>query len=107
MIRQEGDNHGKGPPAPGAAMAMIETLASQDIGAKCKEELTTALQQINELDVFQAQDTFPICRVEKAYKSGSAKVMFTCRDLSIRQKTMAALNNANKPACLGPAPAGF
>eukprot|EP00959_Pyramimonas_sp_CCMP1952_P141800 2967944-Pyramimonas_sp.AAC.1 len=79
-------------------MAMIETLVSQDIGAKCKEELTTALQQINELDVYQAQDKFPICRVEKAYKSGSAKVMFTCRDLSIRQKIMAALNNANKPA---------
>eukprot|EP00959_Pyramimonas_sp_CCMP1952_P159854 3343428-Pyramimonas_sp.AAC.1 len=88
-------------------MAMIEVLVKQDIGAKCKEELNTALQQINELDAHQAQDMFPICKVEKCHKSSTAKIMFTCRDLSTRQKIMAVLNCANKPACLGPAPAGF
>jgi hypothetical protein len=66
MIRQEGENHGKGPPAPGAAMAMMESLVKQDIGAKSKEELTAAIQAINELDAYEAQDMFPICKVEKA-----------------------------------------
>eukprot|EP00959_Pyramimonas_sp_CCMP1952_P008233 172275-Pyramimonas_sp.AAC.1 len=50
---------------------------------------------------------FPICKVEKAYTSGTAKIMFNCREITVRQKIMAALHNANEPACLGPAPAGF
>ncbi|CAK0904777.1 unnamed protein product [Prorocentrum cordatum] len=37
-------------------MAMMESLVKQDIGAKSKEELTAAIQAINELDAYEAQD---------------------------------------------------
>ncbi|CAK0852503.1 unnamed protein product, partial [Prorocentrum cordatum] len=106
-IRREGESHGRGPPAPGAAMAMMEALTQQDIGAKSKGDLTTTIERINAMDQHQVQDSFPICKLDKAYKSGQANILFNCRGYEIRQRLMTALRNADKQACVGPAPAGF
>ncbi|CAK0902896.1 unnamed protein product, partial [Prorocentrum cordatum] len=106
-IRREGESHGSGPPAPGAAMAMMEALTQQDIGAKSKGDFTATIERTTAMDQYHVQDIFPTCKLEKAYKSGQAKILFNCRDYEIRQSLMTALHNADKQACVGPAPAGF
>ena len=106
-IRQEGDSHKRGPPAPGAAMAMVEALVKQDIGAKSKTDLESSLQELNSMDEHEVADTFPLCKLEKAFKSGQCKILFTCRRQQIRQIIISALHNGNKNVCTGPAQAGF
>ena len=96
-----------GPPAPGATMAMMEALALQDIGAKSKGDINEMLDKLNKMDSYQVQDMFPICKIEKAYKTGTANILFTCRDQEVRQHILSALHNAEKTACSGPAPAGY
>eukprot|EP00959_Pyramimonas_sp_CCMP1952_P438634 9183039-Pyramimonas_sp.AAC.1 len=88
-------------------MAMMEALTQQDIGAKSKGDLTATVERINAMDQCQVQDIFPICKLEKAHKSGQANILFNCRDYEIRQSLMTALHNAGNEACVGPAPAGF
>ena len=86
---------------------MMEALALKDIGAKSKGDITDTIQHINGLDQYQVQDIFPICKLEKAYKSGQAKILINCRNYDIRSCIMTAFHNAQIPACSGPAPAGF
>ncbi|CAK0866980.1 unnamed protein product [Prorocentrum cordatum] len=63
----------------------------------------TTIERASATDQYQAQDA-PICKLEKAYKSGQAKIH--CRDYESRQHIMTALHNADKATCAGPAPAG-
>ncbi|CAK0912153.1 unnamed protein product [Prorocentrum cordatum] len=107
-ILQEGESHKSvPPPALGAAMAMVETLAKQDIGAKCRADLESSIQALNQMDEHQVADTFPLCKLEKTFESGQCKIPFTRRSQEIRQHIMNALHSGNRQACTGPAPARF
>ncbi|CAK0894865.1 unnamed protein product [Prorocentrum cordatum] len=88
-------------------MAMVETLAKQDIGAKSKADLESSIQALNQMDEHHVADTFPLCKLENVFKNGPCKILFTCRSQEIRQHIMNALHNGNRQVCTAPAPAEF
>ena len=86
---------------------MMESLATLDVGGKGWASVTQMIEKLHKMDEYPMQDTVQMCKIEKAYPSGTAKILIHCRDTEIRQAIVTEMHNAQKTACSGPAPAGF
>ena len=62
---------------------------------------------MGEMNRVSVQDLFPVCRLEKAFKSGTVKLNSVCRQEKMREDIIAALINLDRSPCTGPAPPGF
>eukprot|EP00959_Pyramimonas_sp_CCMP1952_P395468 8286405-Pyramimonas_sp.AAC.1 len=49
---------------------MMGCLASLDVGSKSREQVNQMPEKLNQMDEYQVQDVFPMCKIEKAYKGG-------------------------------------
>ncbi|CAK0890219.1 unnamed protein product, partial [Prorocentrum cordatum] len=106
-MRKEGASHARGPLAPGAALEMMECLATLDVGGKSKEQINQSIEKLNQMDEYQVQDALPICKIEKAFKSGQANIPFQLQGSRDTPGHHDSAAQCPEEACAGPAPEGF